>query len=227
MESEILPSLGTDQRSVSGAKKFCVKDQTHRPKICSEGGKACVTNLICKVSKEYQTLNVIISSGRSREFLGRDISVKDLDVMDRDKVEAYYKIYELNYANKINENIISSIIGAYAKAVNRVLPIDDVRELERDLNNDYILTNELKNITGSVAATCGKFMSVFSLSFITFKHIRVQASQLVTHTEGVLQRRNSKSLVCDTDSKSLVFDKEHCKELVKEQSSDDSVAKEQ
>src|SRR6185436_7488211 len=156
MESQILSSSGADQRAVSGAKKVCITDQTHRPKTCSEGGRVCVTDLTYKVSKEYQTLNVIISSGRSREFLGRDISVKDLDVMDRDKVEAYYKIYELNYANKINENIISSIIGAYAKVVNRVLPIDDVRELERDLNNDYLLVQELKNITGSVAATCGK-----------------------------------------------------------------------
>src|SRR6185436_4647212 len=144
-----------------------------------------------KFCKEYQTLNVIISSGRSREFLGRDISVKDLDVLDQDTVEAYYKIYELNYANKINENIISSIIGAYAKVVNRVLPIDDVQKIEQDLNNDYLLVQELKNITGTVAATCGKFMSLFSLRFITFKHIRVQASEVLA--------------------------KQHCEELTKEQ----------
>src|SRR5215469_2374423 len=130
--------------------------------------------------KEYQTLNVIISSGRSTEFLGRNITLKDLDAMDQNTIEAYHKIYELNYANKINENIISSVIGAYAKVVNRVLPIDDVQKLEQDLNNDYILTSELKNITGSIAATCGKFMSLFSLSFITFKHIRVS-----THSDDI------------------------------------------
>ena len=134
-------------------------------------------------AKEYQTLHIIISSGRSTEFLGRNITLKDLEAMDQGTIEAYHKIYGLNYANKINENIISSVIGAYAKVVNRVLPIDDVQKLEQDLNNDYILTSELKNITGSIAATCGKFMSLFSLSFITFKHIRVS-----THSDDIPEK---------------------------------------
>lgn len=131
------------------------------------------------LSKEYQTLNIIISSGRSKQFLGREICIKELDSMDQYTIEAYYKIYELNYADKINENIIHSIVGAYAKLINKFLPIDDVKKLEQDLNSDYILMNELKNITGSIAATCGKFMSLFSLSFITFKHIQIQAKELV------------------------------------------------
>ena len=106
--------------------------------ISSTLRKSCLPNK----TKEYQALNIIISSGRSREFLGRDITVKDLDDMDQDTMEAYYKIYKLNYASKINQNIVSTVIGIYAKAVNKVLPIDDVKKLEQDLNNDYILTNE-------------------------------------------------------------------------------------
>ena len=51
-------------------------------------------------SKQYQTLNVIISTGQSKENLGRSINAKDLDA-GQDEIEAYYKIYELNYANKI------------------------------------------------------------------------------------------------------------------------------
>jgi len=129
------------------------------------------------VGKSYQTLNVIISSGRSKEFLGKVMTLKDLDAMDNDSIEAYYKIYELNYANKIGDSIITSLIAAYAKVVNKVLPIDDVDKLQEDLNNDYILTSELKNITGSVAATCGKLMSLFSLSFITLKHIKVRSKE--------------------------------------------------
>jgi hypothetical protein len=138
----------------------------------------CESRKIHFLSKQYQTLNIIISSGRSKEFLGKDVSLKELDSMDEDRIEAYYKIYELNYANKIGESIITGIIAAYSKVVNKVLPIDDVEKLQEDLNNDYILTSELKNITGTVAATCGKLMSLFSLSFITLKHINVQGKVL-------------------------------------------------
>jgi hypothetical protein len=130
-------------------------------------------------SKQYQTLNVIISSGNAKEFLGREVSLKELESMDNDKLEAYYKIYELNYANKIGESVITSMITIYSKVINKVLPIDNIQQLQEDLNNDYVLTSELKNITGIIAATCGKLMSLFSLSFHTFNHIKIQSKELV------------------------------------------------
>ena len=135
------------------------------------------------LSKQYQTLNVIISTGQSKEYLGRSVSVKDLDAMSQDEIDAYYKIYELNYANKIGEGIVNSIIGVYAKAINNLLHIDDVQKLESDLNSDYILTHELKNIMCPVDRTCGKLMSLFSLSFITLKHVKIQCEEICEDTE--------------------------------------------
>ena len=123
--------------------------------------------------KSFQTLYIIVSSGRSKEFLGKNVTVKELESMTREQIDAYYKIYELSYADKINDNIISGIIALYSRAVNKLLPIDDVEKLSEDLNNDYILTSELKNITVGVAAVCGKLLSVFSLGIITFKHVKV------------------------------------------------------
>ena len=138
---------------------------------------------------QYQTLNTIISSGGSKEFLGRDVSLKELDAMDEDKLEAYYKIYELNRASKIGENIVKGAIAVYSIFVNKVLPIDDVEKLKEDLNNDYILTSVLKNIAGSIAElpTCEKLMSAFSLGFITFNHIKPQAKEPCKDNESTLE----------------------------------------
>ena len=146
------------------------------------------TDILCEqpkfMNKQYQTLNIIISTGKSKEYLGRTLNIKDLDAMSHDEMDAYYKIYELNYVNKVGEGIASSIICVYAKAINKVLPIDDVEKLESDLNNDYILTTELKNIMCPVAKTCGKLMSLFSLSFITLKHVKVQCKELCKDEEN-------------------------------------------
>ena len=90
-----------------------------------------------------------------------------------------YKIYELNDAERIKgEFIISGIISIYSQAVNEVLPIDDVEELRDDLNNDYILTRDLKNLTGVIQLTCGSLMSIFSLALTTFKHIKLQSKEI-------------------------------------------------
>jgi len=130
-------------------------------------------------SKQYQVLHDIISSGTSKQFLGRKLALEDLDSMDEDRLLVNYKIYELNDADRIRgEFIISGIISVYSKAVNKVLPIDDVNELQDDLNNDYILTRDLKKITGAIEATCGNLMSIFSIGLTTFKHMKLECKEV-------------------------------------------------
>ena len=129
--------------------------------------------------KQYQVLHDIICSGTSKQFLGRKLTLEDLDSMDDDRLLVNYKIYELNDADRIRgEFMISGIISVYSKAVNKVLPIDDVDELEDDLNNDYILTRDLKSITGAIQATCGNLMSLFSVGLTTFKHIKLECKDV-------------------------------------------------
>ena len=123
------------------------------------------------LSKPFQTLNIVISTGRAKEFLGKNISLRELESMTPDEIDAYYKIYELNYADKVSDNISGSIIDLYSRAINKIFPIDDTEKLSEELNSDYIITTELKNITAGLAAVCGKLLSVFNLGIITFKHI--------------------------------------------------------
>ena len=47
---------------------------------------------IC-LSESYRALNVIICSGRSKEFLGRSLTTTDLDAMSSAQMNAYYKMY--------------------------------------------------------------------------------------------------------------------------------------
>ncbi len=129
--------------------------------------------------KQYQVLHDIICSGTSKQFLGRKLTLDDLNAMDDDRLLVNYKIYELNDADRIRgEFMISGIISVYSKAVNKVLLIDDVDELQDDLNNDYILTRDLKSITGAIQATCGNLMSLISVGLTTCKHIKIQCKEV-------------------------------------------------
>ena len=124
------------------------------------------------LNKSYQTLNVVISTGRARELLGTNLTVEKLAEMSDEEVEAYYNIYELNYTNEFNNYLIDAMYLVYAYIANKYLPIDDIERLREDLHSDYILTTELKTITGGLATTCGKFMAIASLGITTLKHIR-------------------------------------------------------
>ena len=95
-------------------------------------------------NKSYETLNVVISTGRARELLGKNLTVEKLAEMSDEEIEAYYKIYELNYANKVNNYLIDAVYRVYSYIANKYLPIDDIERLREDLHNNYIFTNELK-----------------------------------------------------------------------------------
>lgn len=159
--------------------------------------------------KEYQTLNVVISTGRSKELLGRVISVKDLEDMTVDELEAYYKIYELNYTEKVSSSLNHALVSLYSYIVNKVVPIDDVDKLIDDLNNSYILNNELKNITGGLARVGGKIWSLVELGLTTAKHVKVQTKELLK--EQCTNNESTSKELCNEQHK------EQCKELSKEQ----------
>jgi hypothetical protein len=129
------------------------------------------------LSKEYQTLNIVVSTGRSKELLGRVVTVKELDEMSSEELDAYFKIYELNYADKVSNSLNNAILDLYTFAVNKVVPIDDVEKLRHDLYNSYILNHELKNLTGGISRVSGKLWSLVEITLTTIKHLKVSKEQ--------------------------------------------------
>jgi len=73
--------------------------------------------------------------------------------MSNEEVEAYYKIYELNYADKVNNYFIDAVYRVYSYIANKYLPIHDIEKPREDLHSDSILTTELKTIAGGLATT--------------------------------------------------------------------------
>jgi hypothetical protein len=125
------------------------------------------------VSKEYQTLNIVVSTGRSKDLLGRVVTLKELNEMSLEELEAHFKIYELNYADKVSNSLNNAIINLYTFAVNKVVPLDDVEKLRQDLYSSYILNHELKNFTGGLSRISGKLWSLVEITLTTVKHLKV------------------------------------------------------
>ena len=150
----------------------CEAAQSKELSACLLQSQTSLCDFESVMSKEYKTLDRIISTGQSNELLGRNLTLKELNEMSSDKIDAYYKIYELNYAKKVSGYLNGTIISLYSYAINKVVAIDDIENLQQDLNNSYILNSELRNITGGLARVGGKIWALVELSLTTFKHIR-------------------------------------------------------
>ena len=55
--------------------------------------------------------------------------------------------------------------------------IDDVKELQNDLKNDYIINSELSAFAGSLALRCGTWLAAANAALITTKHIDFKAGK--------------------------------------------------
>ena len=58
-----------------------------------------------------QQLKILISSGRCKELINKDLSLKDLEQMKCKDVEKFYKMYEIAMARKVSSSICNSIIS--------------------------------------------------------------------------------------------------------------------
>ena len=52
--------------------------------------------------------------------------------------------------------------------------IDDVKELQKELKNDYIINQELSSLAGGLALRCGRWLALANAAFITTKHINFE-----------------------------------------------------
>ena len=63
------------------------------------------------------------------------------------------------------------------KGVGMVVSIDEVKELQNDLKNDYIINSELSAFAGCLALRCGTWLAAADAALITTKHIDFNASK--------------------------------------------------
>ena len=86
-------------------------------------------------------------------------------------VEKCYKLYESAMARKVSSSICNIIISIASMLLDKTLPINDVKTLEMELNNYYILTSQLKNVCGYLSLKFSGFLAILSSSLIVARPI--------------------------------------------------------
>ena len=105
---------------------------------------------------------------------------------DKD-VQKYSKRYESYIGNKTTESLIDSALVLFSKGVGLMVSIDDVKELQKELKNDYIINQELSTLAGGLALRFDRLLAVANAALITTKHIKFETpptppdTQTLTH----------------------------------------------
>ena len=82
----------------------------------------------------------------------------------------YQKRYQAVLASKITDSMTQSIITGITKAVGMAVPIKDMSKYQDELKQDYIINQELKNLSGTIYQTFGRLSALISFANITIKN---------------------------------------------------------
>ena len=127
-----------------------------------------------QIPAQREKLAVLVSTGKSKEAIGVQLTHDQVKRLSDKDVQKYSKRYEAYIGNKTTESLIDSFIMLYSKGVGMVVSIDDVKELQKELNNDYIIKQELSTLAGGLALRFGRFLALANTALITAKHIKFE-----------------------------------------------------
>jgi hypothetical protein len=123
-------------------------------------------------------LEVLIATGKTKDFIGKQMSFIDLDNHFEKDILKYHRIYQSNMAIKMNDSFGKVAIGSYCHLAGLIIPVNDKEKLYEDLRNYYIVINELDRWIGWLSLRMGGLMIVASTSFMTLNNCDFSSSSI-------------------------------------------------
>ena len=118
----------------------------------------------------HEQLAVLVSTGKSKEAIGVQLTHEQLKRLTDKEVEKYYKRYETFVGSKTTESMVDSLLTLLTRGLQMVIEIDDV-DAKKELKEDFIINKEMTDFVGSLSLKYGKFLAPISAALITAKHI--------------------------------------------------------
>ena len=125
-----------------------------------------------QVEAKRQRIRNIVAAGQCEKFFGKKHTLAFVDKADEAVINKMFEIYESKYSSLVSDSILERFLDLTGKGVSYVAPIDDSRELSDDYKADFVITNELKRVTGQLAYMFGPVLALVSGGLITAKHIK-------------------------------------------------------
>ena len=126
------------------------------------------------ISAKREQLAVLVATGKAKEAVGVQLTHDQVKRLSDKEVEKYHKRQEAYIGSKTTDSLLDSLLMLVTKGVGMVGKVDDVKELQRELKNDYIINHELSSLAGGVALNCGRWLALANALLITAKHIQFE-----------------------------------------------------
>ncbi|MEH0008409.1 MAG: hypothetical protein V6Z82_06770 [Flavobacteriales bacterium] len=119
-----------------------------------------------------ETIMKLVLSGRCKEMLGVSLTRDEVENLDMRNAKRYILRYEASLGQKTSDYMVDSVLYCVGEGVNEVFGLDDVEAYKKELRDDYLINNELKDLTGKLYVNLGsEGVNAFRAVAITAKHV--------------------------------------------------------
>ena len=127
--------------------------------------------------KKRERLSAIVAGGKSKQYLGRELQISDIDKMTAEQINKLYCKYEARLGASMTKTLGNSFINLYVVGVSKYYKVVDPPKLIQDLEEDPFIDNALTSACCELYYRYGMYLAPFTTMLTTAKHIEPFASQ--------------------------------------------------
>jgi len=155
-----------------------------------------------EIDQKRARLAAIISGGRAQHYLGKQVTMQQLDEMKISEVEKLYHRYEIRLGSDMTKTIGSAALQMYTLVAGTFLPIppENRPKLMFDLEEDPFVGHALTTVCCELYHRYGMYLAPLSAVLTTVKHCEFKDKNNYIYKDDVdTDRRDDSDGACPSD----------------------------
>ena len=120
-----------------------------------------------------ERLSAIVAGGGSRQYLGRELQLSDIDKMSTEETNKLYCRYEVRLGASMTKTLGNSFISLYVMGVSRYFIVVNPPKIIDDLEEDPFINQALTSVCFELyyMYKYGMYLAPFTAMLTTARHI--------------------------------------------------------
>ena len=131
-----------------------------------------------------ERISAIIAGGGSRQYLGRELQLSDIDKMTPQEVDKLYCRFEARLGASMTKTLGNSFINLYVMGVSKYFNVINPPKLLEDLEEDPFINHALTSICCELYYKYGMYLAPFTAMLTTAKHINFNKNKNAIDKNG-------------------------------------------
>ena len=124
-----------------------------------------------KTETKRERLSAIVAGGSSKQYLGKDLQMSDIDTMTSEQINKLYCRYEARLGASMTKTLGNSFISLYVMGVSKYFNVVDPPKLIQDLEEDPFINHALTSSCCELYYRYGMYLAPLTAMLTTARHI--------------------------------------------------------